>query len=96
MFLKLVGYIIDNWSRDCEVYKENLSSGFFNNAKFVGMDQITSKNCDKSSGMQVIIKFFLLAIAQSNSPLFLYAVYNGIKPLGDEAAFPILIIFVKY
>ena len=28
-----------------------------------------------------LIKFFLLAIAQSNSPLFLYAVFNGIKPL---------------
>ena len=42
------------------------------------------------------IKFFLLAIAQSNSPLFLYAVFNGIKPLWDEAAFPKLIIFLKY
>ena len=29
--------------------KKNLSSSFFNNAKFVGMDQITLKNCNKSS-----------------------------------------------
>ena len=43
-----------------------------------------------------LIKFFLLAIAQSNSPLFLYAVFNGIKPLWDEAAFPKLISFLKY
>ena len=28
-----------------------------------------------------LIKFFFLVIAQSNSPLFLYAVLNGIKPL---------------
>ena len=41
-------------------------------------------------------KFFLLAIAQSNSPFFLYAVFNGIKPLWDEAAFPKLISFFKY
>ena len=39
------------------------------------------------------IKFFLLAIAQSNSPLSLYAVFNGIKPLWDDAAFPKLISF---
>ena len=42
-----------------------------------------------------LIKFFLLKIALSNSPLFLYTVFNGIKPLGDEAAFPKLIIFLK-
>ena len=28
-----------------------------------------------------LIKFFLLAIVQSNSPLFLCAVFNGIKPV---------------
>ena len=43
-----------------------------------------------------LIKFFLLAIAQSNSPLFLYAVFNGIKPLCDEAAFSKIIILFKY
>ena len=44
---------------------------FLENAKFLGMDQITSKNCIKSSWMQCkLIKFFLLAIAHSNSPLF--------------------------
>ena len=33
--------------------KKNLSNSFFNNVKFVGMDQITLKNCNKSSWMQV-------------------------------------------
>ena len=28
---------------------KNLSSGFLKNAKFVGVDQITCKNCTKSS-----------------------------------------------
>ena len=28
---------------------KKLSSGFLNNTKFVGMDQITCKNCNKSS-----------------------------------------------
>ena len=32
---------------------KNLSSGFLENAKFVDMDQITSKNCNKISWMQV-------------------------------------------
>ena len=32
---------------------KNLSSGFLKNAKIVGMDQITCKNCNKSSWMQV-------------------------------------------
>ena len=44
---------IDNWSRDCQIYKKKLSSGFLKHAKFVGMDQITCKNCNKSSWMQV-------------------------------------------
>ena len=29
--------------------KKKLSSGFLKNAKFVGVDQITFKNCNKSS-----------------------------------------------
>ena len=36
-----------------EFIKKILSSGFLKNSKFVGMDQITSKNCNKSSRMQV-------------------------------------------
>ena len=32
---------------------KNWSSGFLENAKFVGMDQITCKTCNKSSWMQV-------------------------------------------
>ena len=51
------------------------------------------KFSDRSDHMG--IKFFLLAIAQSNFPLFLYTVFNGIKQLWDEAAFPKLIIFLK-
>ena len=40
---------------DLEIVKfiKNLSSGFLKNAKIVGMDQITCKNCNKSSWMQV-------------------------------------------
>ena len=37
------------------------------------------KFSDRSDHMG--IKFFLLAIAQSNFPLFLYTVFNGIKQL---------------
>ena len=44
---------IDNWSRNCQVYKKQLSSGFFNSAKYVGMDQITCENRKKRSWMQV-------------------------------------------
>ena len=49
----LQGIFIDNWSRDCVVFKKTLSSGFLNNAKFVGMYQIACKNCNKSCWMQV-------------------------------------------
>ena len=40
---------------DLEIVKfiKNLSSSFLKNAKIVGMDQITCKNCNKSSWMQV-------------------------------------------
>ena len=50
----LQGIFIDDWSGDLQdiVYKKNLSSGFLNSEKFVGMDQITCKNC-KSSWVQV-------------------------------------------
>ena len=36
---------------DLGIFKsiKNLSSGFLKNAKFVGMDQITCKNCNKGS-----------------------------------------------
>ena len=49
---------------------KNLSSGFLNEVNFVGMDQITCKTCNKNSWMQVSKLFFLLAIAQNDSPLF--------------------------
>ena len=68
---------------------------FLNYAKFVCMDQITCKNCHKSSGMQVN-KILLTRNLPEQFPFFLYAVFSGIKPLRDEAAFPKLIIFLKY
>ena len=76
-------------------FRKNLSSGFWKNAKFLGMDQITSKNCIKSSWMQVN-KIFLTRHRPEQFPSFFYAVFNGIKPLWDEAAIPKLIIFLKY
>ena len=56
--------------------------------------KLSAKTVTKAAECK-LIKFSLLAIAQSNSPLFLYTVFNGIKPLWDEAAFPKLIIFLK-
>ena len=78
--LYLKAFPVFNVPETCRVYVLTIDLGifkfiktfierFFLNAKFVGMDQITSKNCNKSSWMQVI-KFFLLVIGQSNSPLF--------------------------
>ena len=49
----LQGIFIDDFSRDWQVYKYYLSGVFLNTAKFLGMDQITCKNCNKSSWMQV-------------------------------------------
>ena len=43
-----------------------------------------------------LIKFVSLAIARSNFHLFLYEVFDGIKPIWYEAAFPKLISFLKY
>ena len=40
----LQGVFIDKLSLDCQVYKKHLSSSFWNNAKFVGMDQIKQLN----------------------------------------------------
>ena len=49
----LQGIYVDDWSRDCQIYKKKLSSGFLKNAKFADMDQIMCKNCNKSGWMQV-------------------------------------------
>ena len=43
-----------------------------------------------------LIKFLSLTIARSNFHLFLYEVFNGIKPIWYEATFPKLISFLKY
>ena len=53
MFLKLAGYIYWQITSRLSILLKNLSSGFWNNAKFVGMDQITYTNCNKSSWMRV-------------------------------------------
>ena len=91
----LQGIFLDDWSRDCRIYKKNLSSGFWKCAKFLGTNQIMSKSCIKSSWMQVN-KILLTRDRPEQFPSFLYAVFNGIKPLWDEAAFSKLIIFLKY
>ena len=74
--------------------QRNFSNGFLKNEKFVGVDQITCKNCNKSSWMQVN-KILLTHDRPQQFPSFLYSVFNGIKPLWDEAAFPKLIVFFK-
>ena len=53
MFLNLAGFIYWQFILRLSSLWKNLSSGFLNNAKFVGVDQIMCKNCNKSSWMQV-------------------------------------------
>ena len=53
MFLKLAGNISWQLISELSNLEKNLSSHFWKNAKFLGMDHITSKNCIKSSWMQV-------------------------------------------
>ena len=50
----------------------------------------------KKAADRRLIKFFFLAIAQNNSPLFFYKVSDGIKSLSDEPAFTDLIIFFRF
>ena len=52
MFLKRAWYIYWQLISGLSNLEKNLSSGFLKNAKIVGMDQITCKNCNKSSGMR--------------------------------------------
>ena len=49
MFLKLAGYIYWRLISGLSSVSKYLSSGFLTNAKFVGMDEITCENCNKSS-----------------------------------------------
>ena len=74
---------------------KNSSSGFLINAKFVAVDQITCKNCNKSSWMQVNKILLTRDRPEQCSSFFVRAVFNGIKPLWDQASFPKLIIFFK-
>ena len=89
------GIFIGNWSRDCEIYKKIYRAVFWKMRNLWAWTKLCAKTVTKAAEC-TLIKFFLLAIAQSNSPLFLYAAFNGIKPLWDEAAIPKLIIFLKY
>ena len=91
----LQGIFLDDWSRDYRIYKKIYRAVFGKMRNFQAWTKLRSKTVSKAAECK-LIKFFLLAIAQSNSPLFLYAVFNGIKPLWDEAAFSKLIIFLKY
>ena len=50
----------------------------------------------KKAADRRLIKFFFLAIAQNNSPLFFYKVSDGIKSLSDEPVFTDLIIFFRF
>ena len=50
----------------------------------------------KKAAERTLIKFFFLALCQSNASFFFsYTVSNGIKPLWDETTFPDLIILCK-
>ena len=82
-------FLVFNVLETCRVF---VSHGFLKNAKFVGMDQITFKNCNKSSWIQVS-KILLTRNRPEQFPSFFF--FNGIKPLWDDAAFPKLIIFLK-
>ena len=86
---------IGDWSRDCQIYKKIYRAVFGKMRNLYEWTKLRAKTVTEAAECK-LIKFFLLAIAQSNSPPFLYAVFNGIKPLWDEAAFPKLIIFLKY
>ena len=61
----------------------------------MGVDKLHTKMLKKAADRR-LIKFFFLAIAQNNSPLFSYKVSDGIKSLSDETAFTDLIIFFRF
>ena len=95
MFLKLPVKFIDNWSRNCQVYKKIYRAVFWIMRNLYAWTKLRAEAVTKAAECK-LIKFFLLAIAQSNSPHFLYAVFSGIIPLWHQAAFSRLVIFVKY
>ena len=91
------GIFIDNWSRDRQIYIKIYRAVFLKNAKFVGMHQIIyicAKTVTKGAECK-LIKILLTRDRLEQFSSFLYSVFNGIKPLWDEAAFPKLIIFLK-
>ena len=69
---------------------------FFEKCENCSMDQITCKNCNKSSWMQVS-KILLTRDRPEQFPFFLVRSFqwNQTTMMGDEAAFPKLIIFFK-
>ena len=63
--------------------------------KFVGLDQITTKMVKKAAE-RTLIKFFLLAIGQSNAPLFSSQFQIESNHYDTKTAFLDLIIFLRY
>ena len=68
------GYFLapHNVLETCRVF---VSHGFLKNAKFVGMDQITCKNCNKSSWIQVS-KILLTRNRPEQFPSFFFYQWN--------------------
>ena len=64
--IEFIKKIIEQFIEKCEIFK--------------AWTKLHPKTVSKAAECK-LIKFLLLAIAQSNSPLFLYAVFSGIKPL---------------
>ena len=77
-----------------KINEKVLKKGTLGISRKIWCSNLETKSVTKAAQCK-LIKFFLLAIARSNSPLFLYTVCNGIKPLWDVVAFPKLIIFLK-
>ena len=68
----LKAFLVFNVLETCRVF---VSHGFLKNAKFVGMDQITFKNCNKSSWIQVS-KILLTRNRPEQFPSFFFFQWN--------------------
>ena len=64
----------------CQIYKKISQAVFLKIRNSQAWTKLSGKTVTKAAEYK-LIKFFLLAIAPNNSPLFLHAVYNGIKTL---------------
>ena len=65
----LQGMFIDNWSRDCQIYKKHYRAVFWKMWNLLAWTKFREKTVTKTAECK-LLKFFLLAIARSNSPLF--------------------------